>query len=347
MEKNLSQATPNSGHPVQDFPCGVCYLSSQGEISYVNAQMERFLGHPASALIGTALADWVESDPGFVPGKLDKLLTAGTLRLRVRASQLWLACHMSVRRDAGEDHPEFIAVCGPSSSTTDKLSALELTARTVAHEIRNHLSAIKMSLYMLEKSNPLQHDDALHFSIANEELKRIELFLRDLVGYTRPHPPRMERVALSDVVHQALDAARPALALKSISLSRQLPAPGPQLEMDRDQIVRALTQTIQNACEALPRGGSVRVAIKPDPERRHWCVEIEDNGPGIPLADQPQVFEPFFSTRSHQLGLGLSSVRQTLHAHRGSVWFESDPGQGTTFTLSLPSPARGSEANHG
>ena len=340
MAKNFSQASDAAAPPARDFPCGVAHVAPDGSLVYVNPQIERFFGTKAANLIGTRLEVWVRAEPGLPPQH------TGTLHLTVSATGLDLVAHVS--ESVSGPAPGFVLVCGPSSSTTDKLLALELTARTVAHEIRNHLSAIKMSLYMLEKDREPRNDDTLHFSTANEEIKRIELFLRDLVGYTRPMPPRLERVSLSDTVHQGLDMARQVLALKSISLSRHVPDPGPPLDLDRDKIQRAVAQLVQNAVEALPRGGKIRVSVEADGAgaRRGWLLKVEDNGPGILPEHQSRIFEPFFSTRTHQLGLGLTAVRKAIDAHGGTIRFRPTSGGGATFLVFFPQPAP-AEGSHG
>jgi signal transduction histidine kinase len=223
--------------------------------------------------------------------------------------------------------------------TEARLGTLGLIAHNVAHVVRNHLSAIKMSLYMLEQccTEP-KGDEKLHFSIAQEEVNRIELYLRTLSNYASPPQPRFRERSLLEVVNQGIEDARPLLMAKSIALFRQFPKSSPQVTLDRDQFAQAITQVVQNACESLERGGEIHVVVKRQPvgERIHWLVEIRDNGPGIAPEILKRVYEPFYTTSSQRMGLGLSNVRRILDLHRGEVSTTSQPGRGTTVQLRIP-----------
>jgi signal transduction histidine kinase len=223
----------------------------------------------------------------------------------------------------------------------EKLGTLGLIAHNVTHEVRNHLSAIRMSLYMLEKGCDAEHgspDQRLHFSIAREELNRIELFLRTLANYARPPRPRFAPSNLVEVVNKGLEDARPALILKSVALFRQFPQISPIIPLDPVQFAQAVTQVVENASQAMERQGEVHVVIKRQPadDGTRWLVEIRDNGPGVAHHLRERVFEPFFSTTSQHLGLGLSNVKRILELHDGEVLFSSTPGRGTVVILRVP-----------
>jgi signal transduction histidine kinase len=108
--------------------------------------------------------------------------------------------------------------------------------------------------------------------------------------------------------------------------------------VDREQFAQAVTQVVQNACEAMDRGGEIHVIVKRQPrvESPGWVVEIRDNGPGIAPHLVARVFEPFFTTSAHQLGLGLSNARRIMRLHEGEAALSSTPGRGTVVTLRLP-----------
>jgi PAS domain S-box-containing protein len=344
---------------MEAVPIGVAVTDLNGWLLYVNQRILKALGYQRDELVGknVGILSRMTLDSGAVQGILTRSLEGG-----------WKGELTGYRQD-GSSVPVFletnamrsrvgepIAIVWVARDITEqrafqrrlvaegKLGTLGLIAHNMAHEIRNHLSAIKLSLYMLEKSREPDTDEALHFSIAREELNRVELFLRTLVNYAKPPKPRFESVNLVEAVNQGLEDARPILNLKSVALFRQFPPMPPFLRLDRGQFAQAVSQVAQNASEAMEHKGEVHVVLKRQPteEGAWWLVEVRDNGPGIAPHLQERVFEPFFSTTGHQLGLGLSNVRRIMDLHGGTVSIDSTPGRGTTVLLKVPETAAGS-----
>jgi PAS domain S-box-containing protein len=224
-----------------------------------------------------------------------------------------------------------------------KLGTLGVLCRNLTHEIRNRLSAIKMSLYMLQSGEDDGAAESLHFSIAREELDRIELFLRNMEGYVHPPEPRFQEENLLEVIEKGLEDARPLLLSKSVTLCRQYPSRPPKVTVDRRQFAQAVTQVVQNASEALSSGGEIHVVVKrqPLPERAWWRVEVRDNGPGVAAHLQGRVFEPFFTTDPGRIGLGLSNIWRILALHGGSAELSSPPGGGVVVVLRVPETREG------
>ena len=111
--------------------------------------------------------------------------------------------------------------------------------------------------------------------------------------------------------------------------------------MDSRQLAQAVTQAVQNASEALPMGGELHVVVKRQPQGQEswWLIELRDNGPGVAPSLQGRVFEPFFTTDSNRIGLGLSNVWRILELHGGSAELQCPPGGGTVVTLRIPERA--------
>ncbi len=338
---------------MEGVPVGIAATDLEGRLLYVNRRIINALGYELGELIGQSIE--ILNGPTLEPREFKALL-------REAGRGGWKGESTGFRKD-GSSFPVFLETTllqsrsgGPPMLVwvarditeqrafqqrlvaEEKLGTLGLIAHNMAHEIRNHLSAIKMSLYMLEDGRDPVGDEALHFSIAREETNRIELFLRTLVNYARPPKPRFENLNLIEVINRGLEDVRPTLALKSVALFRQFPRTGPRLRLDPGQFAQAVSQVVQNASEAMENKGEVHVVVKrqPAPAGTHWLVEVRDNGPGVAPHLQARVFEPFFSTTSQQLGLGLSNVQRIMILHGGTVNLESTPGRGTTVTLRLP-----------
>jgi signal transduction histidine kinase len=214
----------------------------------------------------------------------------------------------------------------------ERLAALGEFAAVVAHEVRNPLGVIFNVLAMLRRL--LEPGEASSLvDILGEESERLNQIVSDLIDFARPHPPKLERVSLRRLVASAVDGVRSTFPTRRIELLEPEDAL-PEILVDARMIRQALVNLLVNAAQASPDGStvSVRVAV----ESEHLRVEIADRGDGIPQPLIARIFEPFFTTKAAGTGLGLSVVKRVIEAHRGELELASVPGEGSTFTLRLP-----------
>jgi NtrC-family two-component system sensor histidine kinase KinB len=178
---------------------------------------------------------------------------------------------------------------------------------------------------------------------AEEDLKRLRAMVGDLLDLSRMEAGRLvmeiARASLPAIVEKALEAMRAQARESSIELSAQLPAELPPVLADADKILWVLTNLLANALRYTPRGGFVRIAALQ--EERFVRIEVHDNGRGIPYEDQPRIFEKFFQAKSQpevrgSLGIGLAICKEIVRAHGGTIWVDSAPGRGSTFSFTLP-----------
>jgi len=231
---------------------------------------------------------------------------------------------------------------------TEKLATVGKIAAGVAHEINNPLTSVQMCVEaVLRKAalasegrvpNALEATDLERLKKIQEGAERIRKFSRDLTTYARPAGRDIEEVNLNDVVEHALSFCEHVLCEAKASLVRELAADLPPVRVVRDHIIQVVTNLVSNAAQALGEtGGTITVRT-----RRHdpsaVALEVSDTGEGIREEDQARVFEPFFTTKpaGRGTGLGLSVVRNIVLAHGGQVDFQSKPGAGATFVVSLP-----------
>lgn len=339
-------------HTLEAIPAGITVAGLDGRLLYLNRRIQQALGYEDGELVGrhlevlygTSMA--TEKAEAIRKATLDGGWKGEVLNQRKDGSSFPVYLETNVIPDRSGSPMAFVAVSRDISEqrafqerllAEAKLGTLGVIAHNVAHEVRNHLSAIKLSLYMLQQATTVP-DQQMHRRIAEEELDRIELFLRTLENYANPPHPSFSEWDLTTVVNHGLEHTRPLLIQKSISLRRQFPDTPPRLRMDRDQFAQAVTQVAQNATEALGVGGEIHVVIKRQrtDERTWWIVEIRDNGPGIAPHVQGRVFEPFFTTTPNQLGLGLSNVVRIMNLHGGRVLVSCPPPGGTVVLLKIP-----------
>jgi two-component system NtrC family sensor kinase len=170
--------------------------------------------------------------------------------------------------------------------------------------------------------------------LIERETRRCAHIVRGLLDFARDRPLSLDAVDVNAVVDEALSLVRNQAGLQNVALVTEL-APLPPVEADLGQIRQALLNVIINACEAMTKGGSLRIATRAVADGIE--VSISDTGIGISKEDLDRVLDPFFTTKEMGTGLGLSVVYGIVQRHGGSLHIDSTAGVGTTVTLRLPS----------
>jgi two-component system NtrC family sensor kinase len=230
----------------------------------------------------------------------------------------------------------------------EKLATVGQIAAGVAHEINNPLTSIqvcaqavlrKATLAVTGKAqNAFDEPDLDRLKKIEEGAERIRRFARDLVSYARPSGSEVEKVSLNEVVEQGLSFCEHILNDAQAKLERDLIRATPPIFAIRDQLLQVVINLVTNAAHALgERGGQVRVRTYSTSDAT-VSLAVSDTGVGIKDEDRPHIFEPFFSTKpaGRGTGLGLSVVRNIIYSHGGQISFQTRPGSGTTFVVTLP-----------
>lgn len=227
-----------------------------------------------------------------------------------------------------------------------KVAAVGHLALGLAHEIRNPLSAIQMNMQMIRKKIDPSGSLRENFSIVEEEIQRLNYFLKDVMNFARPCPLRLRSAELGDIVRRM--AALMAERFESENVRTDIRIESPlRLRCDPEQIYQVLLNLILNALEAMEKvSGEKRLGITASTRQGMAVIRVSDTGPGIPPEKREQLFDPFFTTRASGGGLGLSILQTIVLRHGGSVEIESEPGEGATFLVTLPlhGPAKSGDA---
>lgn len=216
----------------------------------------------------------------------------------------------------------------------ERLAALGQLAGNVGHELRNPLGAINNAVYLLRLLLPAPDPQVQEtLEIIESEVARSEKIISSLLSFARRELPAFERVELNRLVLEALSHLQ---VPENIQISRQLDTALPPILADPIQLVQAFGNILLNAIQAMPEGG--RLTLKSEAiEDRQVAVSIQDTGVGIPPANLERIFEPLFTTKAKGIGLGLAICRALVEEHGGTVEVRSEVGQGSTFTIRLPS----------
>lgn len=220
---------------------------------------------------------------------------------------------------------------------SQKLAAIGQLAAGIAHEVRNPLSSIKMSLQILEKRLSPTGNDLKRFKIAEKEVEHLEKIVSDLLIYAKPTEPEFRSMDLGQLLESSLLNVEKEISEKEIIIRIENDPAIPPVRLDEEMIKHALMNIYLNAIDAMERGGKLTVRTKfDDNEERIFRIEIEDTGSGIDEQDMPHLFNPFFTRKRYGTGLGLTQVKKIIDMHRGSIEIFSKKGQGTKVVLTIP-----------
>lgn len=217
---------------------------------------------------------------------------------------------------------------------SQKLAAIGQLSAGIAHEVRNPLSSIKMSLQILEKRLQPDGNDLKRFRIAQREVEHLEKLVSDVLIYAKPSAPAKAPCDMRSIIDQALAMVEKSINDKEIDVVKNYQEPVDLISVDPSMISQALINIFQNAVDAMDHGGRLVMAMKID--HAALTLEIEDNGCGIPEDDLPYLFNPFFTKKSYGTGLGLTQVEKIIDQHEGSIQVHSRKGEGTRFVIVLP-----------
>jgi signal transduction histidine kinase len=207
-------------------------------------------------------------------------------------------------------------------------------AAGLAHEIRNPLAGIAGVMDIVGRDLPPTSPALEVVNDVREEVLRINRIISDLLETARPKPPDCQLADLNRTVEHAVTVARQQALSKPIKIQCVTMAHLPPIPHDTTQIHQVLLNLVLNAIQALDGPGTVIVTV--EIQGSMVAVAVQDTGPGIPPETLPNIFRPFFTTKGHGTGLGLSLAKRIAEDHGGELEVASKMGQGSTFTLLLP-----------
>jgi len=215
----------------------------------------------------------------------------------------------------------------------EKMAAFGLLAAGIAHEVGNPLAALSSLVQILKRRGPDSYT-AEKLDLAARQLQRIERTIRELIDFSRPASTVASRVRIVEVVDEALGIAKYYQRTKQRSITTLFPADLPAVVGVRDYLTQVVLNLVLNAIDATDEQGRIHLAAAADDG--FLVLSVADDGRGVSIADRCRLFQPFFTTKSHGTGLGLFVSRQIVEESAGTLSFESEPGQGSTFFVRLP-----------
>jgi len=224
----------------------------------------------------------------------------------------------------------------------EKAIVVSRLASAIAHEIRNPLNYINLTLDHLQSSfAPDDPQKQEKFASLTRQLKsevaRINDRITEFLNYSRPPKLHPEPLNLEAIARDALRIFEVQTAETNVDTSVQAHGDVPRVIADAESLRSALTNLIINSLQAMDgTGGRVTITVSGEENGKRARIDVTDTGRGIAPEDISKVFEPYFSTKETGTGLGLAIVKKAIDDHHGTITVKSKTGAGTTFTITLP-----------
>jgi len=233
----------------------------------------------------------------------------------------------------------------PASHEELRAQFIELAelAGSLAHEIKNPLSVIRMNMELLaedfaDPATPKERRALAKIEMVTRQCTRLENLLNDFLRFSRLRNLELRLGSLNEQIERVLDLFEPQAAENGVEVIRYLDPDLPSVKLDPETVQAALVNLVKNALEAMPTGG--QFVARTRLTRTGVALDLIDTGCGMDERTAMRMFEAFYTTKSGGSGLGLPTARKIIEAHGGRIDVHSQVGRGTQFTLEFPTPLR-------
>ena len=219
--------------------------------------------------------------------------------------------------------------------TQERIAALGRAAAQVAHEVKNPLAGLLLySLHLKSKATNFSESEAYLVDKIVETINHLNSRVEQILGFARPVSLTLSSGDFNQIIDDILELFRPQLTANKVEVRLSADHQAAYGMIDEASMRGALMNLMLNAIEAMPKGGTLSIAVDQTDETLR--IVIADTGPGIAEEEAKKIFEPFYTTKEQGLGLGMPYAKKVIDQHGGTISLRSQPGQGTTITVALP-----------
>ena len=355
--RTLEEVKELARNILQGIPTGVLTVNQEGLVSAMNPAAEVVLNRVSPSLLGNSYdAIFLEADP--IRQALDEALRAHRHVsqkdvLYERKDLPPRTIRVSTAELTGDDKKAAGVILQVQDVTewlgleqrvrvAEKLAALHTLSAGVAHELRNPLSAMDLNLHLLEEElketgTPGQRGwQYLH--VLNAECRRLSGILDNFMRFARPGAVGLHDINVQVLIEHIMALMQFEAEERHVLLEHTVRKDLPAVLGDETQISQVLVNIIVNAFHAMPNGGRCHIAaVRREADGQSWVeIAVEDSGVGIPQKELPRLFEPFYTTKSSGIGLGLAIAYRIMQDHGGTIQVSSVPGSGTMVVTRFP-----------
>ena len=361
LKDNLTAVEESEGryrHLFDSAADGIFILDVEGDragkILQANRAAAEMHGYPVEELLNMNINDL---------NSVDSMLGFSSRMQRILKGQ-WVRAELNHRRKDGTIFPVEIGaglfevggrkyILDIDRDITERKQAEEALQRAqqirtsaelatgMAHEIKNPLAGIKLSIEMLLEEQQLSEDNKNVIRKVIDEIKRIEKLMKGLLNFARPPKPHLAHTDVQEVLEAVIGLAlhdRPSLqeGAGSLHLVKVFGHSLPTILADPMQLKQVFMNLLLNAVDAMPGGGTITVRTSFEPSSHNIFIDISDTGSGIDASVLREMFKPFYTTKPKGTGLGLAISKRLIEEHGGTIQIENNAERGATVRISLP-----------
>lgn len=336
---------------VEDINDGY-FVVVDGEIAFANQSFAKMHGYLLRDVLKVNYLNFVapeshkKVEPAYESSRTKGIAPTCIEYLRLCKDGRKLPTEIIAKLSTFSNQPANIGICRDISERvalekkireTEKLKALAKQASSLAHEVRNPLSAIRMNLQIIEQSE----SDPVRLrllDISLREITRIERSLQEMMDLSIPFRMNRKHVDLRSLLTNSLQAMHQRIANNKLTVSLRLSRQIKNIRVDPYRLEQAIVNLLFNAIEAQPSTGKIFLSSRPiNGKGRSWVeITVGDSGPGIAKEILPYLFDPMFTQKSKGTGIGLSNVKKIVEAHGGEIRVKPRRPEGTNFCMRLP-----------
>jgi signal transduction histidine kinase len=216
----------------------------------------------------------------------------------------------------------------------ERFAALAKVSQGVAHEVRNPIMVIGGFVRRLQKLAPPDDKAQENCRFIMAEVDKLSRMVKEIEEFALLPEPHLKPTNMGELVGKILEESAPAMAGQKIQVESRIAPDLSPIFADEGLMRLALHHLLDNAREAMATGGVLQVAVESTP--KYLEIILRDTGVGIAPADQPFIFDPFFSTKPQGTGMGLTAVHRIISDHQGEIQIESNPDKGTEIKILVP-----------
>ncbi len=331
---------------LKNVAAGVISIDKTGRITTINKAAEEMLGLDTKNIMGRHYREVMKQEHLIILREMIKEINLSSsdsiekqLQLSVKGKKLSILVNLTLLKDEYNNYLGMVAVFDDLTHLlkVQRMMAWKEVARRIAHEIKNPLTPIKLSAQRLRKRYGSLIMDGVFDQCTRTIIRQVDelkTLVNEFSNFARMPSANPEPSDINKVVEEAVALYRGGH--RNITFTFSPDTTIPVVEIDRDQIKRAIINLLENSVESIEGRGEVKVKTSFDPVARVVRVEVADTGCGIPHEDRDKLFEPYFSTKKTGTGLGLAIVSNIVADHNGYVRVMDNTPKGTRFVIDLP-----------
>jgi two-component system NtrC family sensor kinase len=332
---------------IQSSPAAIAVLETTGKLHLINQAFAALLNRDIEDLEGMQLGELLPIEP--LPKPED-----GILEVSFRddsGEERYLQVSVAPFEEADSDELQVLILQDVSQRVAmenalkekERLASLGMLAAGVAHEVNTPLTGISSYAQMLLAETPEGDPRRELLEKVEKQTFRAASIVNNLLDFSRDRSGEQRPLLIAPFLHESLVLLKERILAKNIRLDWSQPEDEVRVQGNGAELQQVFTNLVINAVDAMEDGGQLRVHVEAD-DRWVW-ISVEDDGPGIPIAELEKIFQPFYSTKlaTGGTGLGLSISYNIIRRHQGEIRVMSHPGEGSRFIVELPRLAEARE----